>query len=160
MTVPDQDKPFEGILGNSSEVRVLENLLACQGLEMNISELSEMSDISRSLVITSMKRLLKWNVVEITKEVGRINLYKLNVDSPLTQKIIEFDNALIDKLAELEKLSNEWIINPIKTKETSQDMFNFSSFYNPSQTVEVDTPWIKLIENEKSNAVKNNNIEA
>lgn len=40
-------KPFEGLLGNSGELRMIEYLLPLEGIDFNITELGEEVGVSR-----------------------------------------------------------------------------------------------------------------
>ena len=99
MSVKDQDKPFEGILGNSTELKILEHLIACEGLEFNIKELARSVDISRYMVAVGIKRFEKWNMVKVEKRVGNVKLYSLNSDSEAVKRLLEFSNCIIDEIS-------------------------------------------------------------
>lgn len=42
-----KDRPFEGILGNTVELRILEKLIAQPDAEFNVSELGTITGVSR-----------------------------------------------------------------------------------------------------------------
>ena len=64
----DEDKPFEGMFGNSCEIKMFEYLLSCPNFDFNISELGKIIGISRSSANTIVKRFLKWGILEKRKK--------------------------------------------------------------------------------------------
>jgi len=75
--------PFEGLFGDTSELRVIQFLLPLKGLEFNISELARNTGISRQTMISITKKLTKWNVLKLTSRHGNANYYSINEDSAL-----------------------------------------------------------------------------
>ena len=52
--------PFEKILGNTCEMRIIEFLLPLEDLEFNITELAEESGVSRVTAGKVIKKFVKW----------------------------------------------------------------------------------------------------
>ena len=52
--------PFEGIFGDSRELRLIQFLLPTKGLEFNISELARETGISRQTMIKLVRKFEKW----------------------------------------------------------------------------------------------------
>lgn len=102
----DEDKPFEGILGNSSEINVLEYLLSSPNFSFNITELSDILDISRTTLTKIINRLLHWEMISIEKQIGNIKLYKLNTNSKLITDMEIFSNDIIYTIEEREFTPN------------------------------------------------------
>ncbi|MCK4367546.1 MAG: hypothetical protein KAW84_06320 [Thermoplasmata archaeon] len=99
----DFEKPFEGILGTSSEVELLEYLLSCPDFTFNITELAKISEVpSRRTCNDIVKRFLKWGILVKTDQVGNIKLYRLNKDSEIVQTMYRLNKILIAAIMEKE----------------------------------------------------------
>jgi hypothetical protein len=72
------NKPFEGILGNTKELRVLERLIASPSVEFNPTNLGRMAGISRDSAIKTIEKLAHWNLLVFTDRKGNMDFYKLN----------------------------------------------------------------------------------
>ncbi len=101
--INDTEKPFEGILGTSSEIELLEYLLSCPDFSFNVSELARISEVpSRRTCSDIVKRFLKWEILRKVGQVGNVKQYKLNTDSKLVQAMYQFNNVLISTIMEKE----------------------------------------------------------
>lgn len=104
--VIEMERPFEGLLGNTCEMRLIEFLLPLEGISFNITELTEEAGISRVTVGKIVKKFVTWNVLKT--HPGRNTEYSINNDSPIVRSINVMNNALIaemlgeDKLQEVE----------------------------------------------------------
>ncbi|MDO8873015.1 MAG: helix-turn-helix domain-containing protein [Methanoregula sp.] len=74
-------KPFEGVFGNTSEMRLLEFLLPLQDIEFNVTELSEEVGVSRVTATRIIKKFVKNKILK-PRRVGSVTFYSLNVNSP------------------------------------------------------------------------------
>ncbi|ABE51935.1 winged helix-turn-helix domain-containing protein [Methanococcoides burtonii] len=90
-------KPFEGLLGNSCELRLLEFLLPLEGLEFNISELAEEVNISRPTLTKVVQMFSEWGLLLSSKN-GNITTYSINMNSSIVASIQEFNNMLIETM--------------------------------------------------------------
>jgi len=96
-------QPFEGVLGNSSELRLLEFLLPLQDIEFNVTEISQEVEVSR---VTATRIIKKFVANKILKQrrVGSITYYSINVDSPIVETVKRLNIVLIESLLGDEKL--------------------------------------------------------
>lgn len=90
-------KPFEGLFGNTCELRMIQHLLSLEGLEFNLTELAEEVDVSRPSAIKAVKRFVEWGLVTARNEKN-ITYYSLNRKSPIIETILQLDNLLIEKI--------------------------------------------------------------
>jgi len=88
------DRPFEGVLGNTAELRVLERLIASPNTEFNVTELSYMTGVHRDSASKVINNFLRWNVLLRTTK-GKMDFYRLNCDEPLVVSINAFNDSLI-----------------------------------------------------------------
>ena len=90
------------LFGASPAVRALDYLLPLHPLDCSISDIAENAQVSRTtLYYGILPDLVKSEVLEITRSLGNIKLYKLNGKNPLVSKLLEIDKELI--LTELRK---------------------------------------------------------
>lgn len=103
-------KPFEGVLGNNCELRLLEFLLPLDDLKFNISELAEESGVSRVTTGRVAKKFTEWNILKVHD--GKNLKYSINPESPLVKCIINFNDAILEEILGEEKILeiNDYII--------------------------------------------------
>lgn len=90
-------KPFEGLFGNTCELRMIQYLLSLEGLEFNLTELAEEVGVSRPSATKAVKRFVEWGLVNARNEKN-ITYYSLNRKSPIVETILQLDNLLIEKI--------------------------------------------------------------
>lgn len=90
--------PFEGLLGSNCELRMIEYLLPLEGIEFNVTELSEEVRVSRVTAGRVIKKFLDWGVLDLTRKVGKTAFYSINHDSPIVKSIQQFNNVLIENI--------------------------------------------------------------
>ena len=94
-------RPFEGVFGNTCEMRLLEFLLPLEGIGFNITELSEEAGVSRVTVGRVVKKFVEWGILNASN--ARIPQYSINPASPIVQSIDSMNNALIGRMLGEEK---------------------------------------------------------
>lgn len=90
-------KPFEGLLGNNCELRILEFLLPLNGIEFNVTELAEEVGVSRPSVTKTIKKFLEWDLIR-SRKVGSVAYYSIVSGSPIIKNIQQLNNLLIEKM--------------------------------------------------------------
>jgi len=96
-------KPFEGIFGNSCELRVIEFMLPLEGLEYNLSELEGEMGVSRQTLSKVIKKFETWGIVT-AKTAGNAAYYSINGKSPLVKSISQLNNVIIETMLGDEEL--------------------------------------------------------
>lgn len=96
-------KPFEGLFGNSCELRMIEYLLPLNGIEFSISELAKEMRISRIIATRVVKKYVDWGVIKL-KIMGDKKYYSINNESPIVKNIEQLNNFLIENIIGEEKL--------------------------------------------------------
>ncbi len=91
-------KPFEGLLGNNCELRMLQYLLPLQGIEFNITELAEEVGVSRVTATRIVKKFAEWGVLESPRTIGNTAYYSINQESPIVKSVEQFNNVLIENM--------------------------------------------------------------
>ena len=82
------------ILGETTFTKVLDTLLDHPTYEYTKTELAEVNDISRSTLYRIWDKLEELNLLTPTKKVGSSQLYKLNTENNLVEKLYKFEKSL------------------------------------------------------------------
>jgi|GEM_PF-6544111 len=96
-------KPFEGLLGNNCELRMLEYLLPLDGMDFNITELAEEVGVSRVTATRIAKKFVKWGILNSEKRANAA-YYSIDLESPIVKNIEQLNNILIETILGDEKL--------------------------------------------------------
>lgn len=89
--------PFEGILGDTCELRILEFMLnPLKDYVYNTQEISEIIESNVREINIAMERFVKWDII---KRVGH-HSYGINTDSTILKIINEFNLCLIEMIIE------------------------------------------------------------
>jgi hypothetical protein len=91
-------KPFEGLLGNSCELRMIEYLLPLEGIDFNITELGEEVGVSRVTATKIVTKFVEWGLLNPTRSIGNTTYYTLNHESPIVKSVEQFNNTLIENI--------------------------------------------------------------
>jgi DNA-binding MarR family transcriptional regulator len=102
--------PFERLFGNTAELRIVEFLLPLEGIGFNVIELAQNTETSVDKVTRVADKFVKWDLLKVTQNENesreiRKNYYSINRDSEIIEAILNFNNAIIDKLLEKEGIS-------------------------------------------------------
>ena len=79
-TEPEQElptRPFKGVLGDTSELRIIEQLMGSAS-DYNISELARVTQVSRPTVHKAVRKLLECGVLQVHSTRGNMKFYGLN----------------------------------------------------------------------------------
>lgn len=92
------NKPFEGLLGNCDELKIIEYLLPLEGIEFNITELSQDLELSKSNITEwGVDKFVEWKLLKSRIEEN-ITYYCIDIESPIVKTIVQFNNALIENI--------------------------------------------------------------
>jgi len=116
------DRPFEGILGNTVELRIIEKLIAMPDSEFNVTELGNMTGVHRDSASKVIEKFLRWKIIQKIARRGNMDLFKLNSDEPLVISINTFNDSIIMQMfpeveEALEDMALEPIISPGRANE-------------------------------------------
>ena len=111
--------PFEGLFGDTSELRVLEKLLALRSFTLNQKEVAERVDISRQSAAKVLEKFLKWGIV-IGDSKGNQVLYRLNEGSPICYAADVLNGSLIERISGKEVLDRAPVIDLAKMSKDYQ----------------------------------------
>jgi len=116
------DRPFEGILGNTIELRIIEKLIAMPDAEFNVTELGNMAGVHRDSASKVIEKFLRWNIIRKVARKGNMDLFQLNTYEPLVISMNTFNDSIIMQMfpeveAALEDMALAPIISPGRTNE-------------------------------------------
>lgn len=109
-------RPFECLLGNNSELRMLEYLLPLEEIEFNISELSKEVGVSRFNTTRIVKKFVKWGLLNLTRTAGATTYYSINQESPIMKCVEQLNNSIIENI-----LGNEMLYEIHEYLETQNN---------------------------------------
>ena len=90
-------KPFEGLLGNNCELRMLEYFLPLEGMDFNITELAEEVGVSRVTATRIAKKFVEWGILNSEKRANAA-YYTINQESSIVKNIEHLNNILIENI--------------------------------------------------------------
>jgi len=96
--------PFEGLLGDTCETRLLGFLLPMYGIGFDMAELVDEIGMTRQSIAKALKKFAKQGMIKIEKK-GRTPIYSINEESPLVQRLEDFDNSLIESMIGAEEFT-------------------------------------------------------
>ena len=92
---------FIEFMGDSPTIRVLDYLLTERDLDISITDMAKNAGIGRATLYRIWDDIIKNNIIQPTRTIGKAKLYTLNKDNPVIKKLIEIDDFLI--MQELKK---------------------------------------------------------
>jgi len=91
-------------IGNYPQVRVLDYFIENDIFDHSIPNIIKGSDVSRNTLEPILKLLLKSSLIKKTRKIGKAQLFNLNKESPLAQRLLELDYELIrESISQIEK---------------------------------------------------------
>lgn len=91
----EQDKPFEGLFGDTTELRAIQFLLPLKGMEFTFSNFSELMELS---IPTTHKILKKFTAIKILTVVpveGQETIYQVNKKNAFLKIFENLNNEII-----------------------------------------------------------------
>lgn len=121
--------PFEGLLGNGCELKLIEFIMPLKAMEFNLTELAEEVGVSRPTVDRIVKKFVKWGLMNVAHTHGKTKYYALNEDSGFVRVFEDLNNRLVEQILGQEKLAQvgeywtrESLVSPSKTKPSLEEI--------------------------------------
>ncbi len=99
---------FLEIVGKSPRMKILQYLIEGRHFDFSLSDIAENSGVSWRALHLVFPKLIKYNLVIKTREIGRAKLYKINKNNPIAKKLMDLYDFIIT--ANLEKHKKEIVI--------------------------------------------------
>lgn len=87
------------LLGDHPKVKILAALLSESDRDITITDIANLSGMSRSAVYDHIDDLLSLNVVHKTREIGGSPMYEINRDSEVAENMARLEWSLIEQSA-------------------------------------------------------------
>ena len=101
---------FREALGDSPVIRVLDFLIEGRGLDYSLSDIAENSNIGWTTLHRIWDKLLKFQIVKPTREIGRAKLFKLDEENPAVKELVKVYDTLLYQKSE-KRLSRKVIVS-------------------------------------------------
>ncbi len=86
---------FREALGDSPVIRVLDFLIEGRGLDYSLTDIAENANIGWTTLHRIWDKLVHFNIVVPTREIGRAKLFKLNEENPAVKKLINLYDTFL-----------------------------------------------------------------
>ncbi len=98
----EEKSSFRLIFGDSPIVKVVDFFLDNREFDYSLTDIAKNADIGWSTLHGFWKDLVNLGIVAKTRRIGRAELYKLDIKSPLVKKLIDLDTTISKKLVQEE----------------------------------------------------------
>ena len=98
----EEKTSFRLVFGDSPVAKVLDFLIDNQEFDYSLTDIAKGAEIAWSTLHEFWQDIVKLGVVRKTRKIGRAELYKLNLKSPVVKKLIDLDNDISKKLIQEE----------------------------------------------------------
>jgi len=102
---------FREFVGDNPTTRVLEHLIEGRFFDYTLTDICEGAEVSWRSLNRIWPNFIKNEIVIVNRVIGRIKLYKLNVENPSVIKLIDlFDYLLKSSLEKVSLSSKEKVV--------------------------------------------------
>ncbi len=91
----EEDSLLLKLVGKLPLFRVVDFLVDNKGMDFSKKDIVIGAGVSKASLFNYWLELEKQEIVKVTRAFGKTKLYTLNAESPVTQKILELEAALI-----------------------------------------------------------------
>jgi DNA-binding transcriptional ArsR family regulator len=91
--------PFESLMGNTCNLRVIEYLLPMKNTKFNEKDLIEDIGVSKPTIIKAIRKFTEYELIKRVEQVGNSIYYKVNRASPFITLFEDVDNLIIQHLS-------------------------------------------------------------
>lgn len=98
---------FLQYVGDSPKGRVMDYLLTNRELDFCIADVIEQTGVSRNTLKTIWKELIEKDIIRHTRDIGRAQLFLLNVENAYVKMFIDlYDRLLAEELNHIDVETN------------------------------------------------------
>ncbi len=94
----EQKSSFRIVFGDAPVMKVIDFFLDNREFDYSLTDIAKNSGIGWSTLHHFWGNIVGLGLVVKTRKIGRAELYKLNLDSPLVKKLIDLDKDVSKKL--------------------------------------------------------------
>ncbi|MBI2668201.1 hypothetical protein HYX17_05545 [Candidatus Woesearchaeota archaeon] len=96
---------FREFIGDYPGTRLLEFLIEGRFFDYTLTDISEKSGVSWRTLNRMWPRLVKNEIVIVTRTIGKIKLYKLNMENQAVTRLVDLFDSLLDQSVSMEKIT-------------------------------------------------------
>jgi len=111
-----QKSLFVETFGDYPIIRVIDFLIENEIFDYSKKDIVKYSEVSWNTLNTFFNRLVKSGLVIKTRNVGKSQMYKINLGSPVVRKIMEIDLGLMVESIKSVEVSSAKLKVPIRHK--------------------------------------------
>lgn len=93
---------FVKTFGDYPKIRVLDMLITGRGLDYSISDIAQQAGIGRATFYRLMDQLIKNKIIDVSRKIGHIKLYRLNLGNVQVKEVVRTYDCLIRNASEKE----------------------------------------------------------
>lgn len=102
-TTPAEEGAISVLFGGPARTRIIEAFVANESRELNVSDISRLSDTARSSVYRHIEELEEIGIIEHFEDTGR---YTLASDDELAQLLRKVEGITLKRLLKIEQSDN------------------------------------------------------
>ena len=103
----EEKSSFRVVFGDSPIVKVIDFFLDNREFDYSLTDIAKNADIGWSTLHGFWSDIVNLGIVTKTRRIGRAQLHKLNMNSPLVKKLIDLDITISKKLMKGEILNQK-----------------------------------------------------
>jgi len=92
---------FRMVFGDTPVVKVIDFFLDNREFDYSLTDIAKNADVGWSTLHKFWKDLVSLGLVVKTRRIGRAELYRLNMESPMVNKLVELDFNISKRLLEV-----------------------------------------------------------
>ena len=85
---------FLDVVGDSPTMRIMQYLIEGRHFDYTLTDLANNAGVSWGTLHSIFPRLVKYNIVIKTREIGRAKLYKINKENTIAKQLIDLYNSI------------------------------------------------------------------
>ncbi|TAL57994.1 MAG: hypothetical protein EPN86_00975 [Nanoarchaeota archaeon] len=94
----EKKSSFRIVFGDAPIMKVIDFFLDNREFDYSLTDIAKNSDIGWSTLHQFWGNVVDLGIVAKTRKIGRAELYKLNMSSPLVKKLIDLDKDISKRL--------------------------------------------------------------
>lgn len=91
-------KPFEGIFGDTAELKILDLLIPLERVAVSVDDIVKELEIENAKAQKVIKKFLEYGILKHSYQKDGVEYYELNTYSPIVQSLNDINNYLILKM--------------------------------------------------------------
>jgi DNA-binding transcriptional ArsR family regulator len=91
----EQKSLFIEFFGDYPIIRVLDFLIENEIFDYSKKDIAKYSEVSWNTLEKFFEKLLERGIIVRTRKVGKSQMYKINLENPIVQKLMEIDKRLM-----------------------------------------------------------------